>query len=234
MRTPSANAKSEAGLTSLIAATTKLWRSYHLTYDQARYVAKEVRQSLALERPKVKKRVVARLSREEERRLIAHAYRKRGSQGLLIKTLFQTGARVSEFVNITVHGFFFDEQMILISKAKGGKSRYVPILPALAQELRTHLGDRTTGYLFETIHHTPYSSPRIQQIIKETVDEAKIAKRVYPHLLRHSVATTLLERGMPLEQIQKFLGHSKLETTQIYGVNRTKVRKVSQLFKCHI
>jgi site-specific recombinase XerD len=46
--------------------------------------------------------------------------------------------------------------------------------------------------------------------------DAQITKRVYPHLLRHSVATTLLERGTPIEQIQKLLGHSKLETTQIY------------------
>jgi integrase/recombinase XerD len=217
MRTPSANAKSEAGLKSLIAATTKLWRAHHLTYDQARYVAKEVRRALTLERPKQRKRVVARLSRDEERRLISYAYRMKGARGLLIKTLFQTGARVSEFVNIKVNEFFFDEQVILISKAKGGKSRYVPILPELAQELRTHLGDRGAGYLFETIHNTPYSPRRIQQIIKETGEEAKISKRVYPHLLRHSVATTLLERGMPLEQIQKFLGHSRLETTQIYA-----------------
>lgn len=213
MRTPSVKAKPNDGLQSLISATTKLWRSQHLTYDQARYVAKEVRRALTLERPKQRKRVVARLSRDEERRLISHAYRMKGTRGLLIKTLFQTGARVSEFVNIKVNEFFFDEQMILISKAKGGKSRYVPLLPELAQELRTHLGDRTNGHLFETIHSTPYSPRRIQQIIKETADEAKIAKRVYPHLLRHSVATTLLERGMPLEQIQKFLGHSKLETT---------------------
>src|SRR5215510_6544957 len=188
MRTPSANAKSEEGLKSLVAATTKLWRSYHLTYDQARYVTKEVRRALTLERPKQRKRVVARLARDEERRLIAHAYRMQGTRGLLIKTLFQTGARVSEFVNLKVEEFFFDEQMILISKAKGGKSRYVPILPELAQELRTHLGHRITGYLFETIHHTRYSPRRIQQIIKETAGEAKITKRVYPHLLRHSVA----------------------------------------------
>jgi integrase/recombinase XerD len=227
MRTPSAKAKSDDGLKSLIAATTKLWRSYHLTYDQARYVAKEVRRALTLERPKQRKRVVARLSRDEERRLIAHAYRKRGTQGLLIKTLFQTGTRVSEFVNIQVTEFFFDEQMILIVKAKGGKSRYVPILPELAQELRTHLGDRTAGYLFETIHSTPYSARRIQQIIKETADDATITKRVYPHLLRHSVATTLLERGMPLEQIQKFLGHSKLETTQIYAESSPEMIKAS-------
>jgi integrase/recombinase XerD len=153
MRTPSVKAKVPQGLTSLITATTKLWRSHHLTYDQARYIGKEVRRALSLERPKQRKRVVARLSHDEERRLISHAYRMRGTRGLLIKALFQTGARVSEFVNIKVNEFFFDEQMILISKAKGGKSRYVPILPELAQELRTHLGDRATGYLFETIHH---------------------------------------------------------------------------------
>lgn len=227
MRTPSANTKSENGLTSLIAATAKLWRAHHLTYDQARYVAKEVRRALALERPKQRPHVVARLSRDEERRLISHAYRMKGTRGLLIKTLFHTGARVSEFVNIKVHEFFFDEQMLLIAKAKGGKSRYVPILLELAQELRTYLGDRTAGYLFETIHHTPYSPRRIQQIIKETTEEANITKRVYPHLLRHSVATTLLERGMPLEQIQQFLGHAKLETTQIYAASTPAMIKES-------
>ena len=227
MRTTSANAKSSPGLTSVIAATKKLWRPYHLTYDQTHYVAKEVRRALAIERPKTRKKVVARLSREEERKLIAHAYRVQGARGLLIKTLFQTGARVSEFVNIKGNEVFFEEQMILISKAKGGKSRYVPILPQLAQELRTHLGDRTTGYLFETVQHTPYSPRRIQQIIKETASDAQITKRVYPHLLRHSVATTLLEQGMPIEQIQKFLGHAKLETTQIYAESSAEMIKES-------
>jgi len=88
---------------------------------------------------KVRKRAIQRLSRNEEQRLIQRAYRDKGERGLLIKTLFQTGARVSEFVNVKVEDFFLDEAMILISKGKGGKSRYVPILPELAQELRTHL-----------------------------------------------------------------------------------------------
>jgi integrase/recombinase XerD len=227
MRTTSVNTKSSPSLVPVIAATKKLWRQYHLTYDQTHYVAKAVRRALAIERPKTRKRVVARLSREEERKLIAHAYRVQGTRGLLIKTLFQTGARVSEFVNIKADEVFFEEQMILISKAKGGKSRYVPILPQLAQELRTYLGHRTTGYLFETVQHTHYSPRRIQQIIKETAADAQITKRVYPHLLRHSVATTLLERGMHLEQIQKFLGHAKLETTQIYAESSPEVIKAS-------
>src|SRR5262249_34930384 len=145
------------------------------------------------------------------------AYREKGERGLLIKTLFQTGARVSEFTNIKAEDFFFEEAMILIAKGKGGKSRYVPILPGLAQELRTHLGDRSTGYLFETNRHLRGPPRRIHQIVKATAAHAKISKRFYPHLLRHSVVTTLLERGMPIEQIQKFLGHTKLETTQVYA-----------------
>ena len=141
MRTPSAKTKQQSALKKVIAATKKLWRAHHLTYDQARYVAKEVRTQLAIKRPKSRHRVVKRLSQAEERKLIRHAYRMKGVRDLLIKTLFQTGARVSEFVNIKVAHVYFDEQAILIAKAKGDKSRYVPILPELAQELSTHLGD---------------------------------------------------------------------------------------------
>ena len=221
MRTPLQKAKSDADLQAVIQATQKLWRRHHLSYDQTRYVAKQARRALALERPQVRARIIERLARDEERRLIEAAYRLTGARGLLIKTLFQTGARVSEFVAIEVGDFFFDEQTILIRKAKGGKRRYVPILPELAQELRTHLRDRNQGYLFETNRHAAFSPRRIQQLVKETADLAGLTKRVTPHLLRHSVATTLLEHGMPLEQIQKFLGHAKIDTTQIYAESTT-------------
>jgi integrase/recombinase XerD len=227
MRTPSSKPKSISNLKPLIRTTAKLWCKYHLTYDQARYVTKEVRKALGVKRITIRKRVIQRLSRDEEQRLIHRAYQDKGAHGLLIKTLFQTGARVSEFVSIKVADFFLDEAMILITKGKGSKSRYVPILPELAQELRTYLGHRATGYLFETNRHLPYSPRRIEQIVKATAEKAKIKKRVYPHLLRHSVATTLLERGMPIEQIQKFLGHSKLETTQVYAESTPEMIKDS-------
>jgi integrase/recombinase XerD len=219
--------KAVTNLRLLIRTTTKLWRKYHLTYDQARYVTKEARKALGVKRITVRKRAIQRLSRDEEQRLIHRAYQDKGERGLLIKTLFQTGARVSEFVNVKVADFFWAEAMILITKGKGGKSRYVPMLPALAQELRTHVGERTTGYLFETNRHLPYSPRRIQQIVKATAEQAKLKKRVYPHLLRHSVATTLLERGMPIEQIQKFLGHARLETTQVYADSTPEMIKDS-------
>jgi integrase/recombinase XerD len=109
VRTTSAKAKSSSPLLPVIAATKKLWRQYHLTYDQIHYVAEEVRRALSIERPNTRKRVVARLSRDEECKLIAHAYRTQGTRGLFIKTLFQTGARATELVNIKAEELFFDE-----------------------------------------------------------------------------------------------------------------------------
>src|SRR4029434_6171458 len=153
MRTPSAKTKS-AQLQMVITDTLKLWRRYHLTYDQTRYVAKEVRRALAIARTLARQRVMTRLSGVEEQRMIGQAYRMPGVRGLLIKTLFQTGARVSEFVHLQVADVYFDEQMLLITHAKGGKQRYVPLLPELTHELRTYLRDRTTGPLFTTTRHT--------------------------------------------------------------------------------
>ena len=107
MRAKSAKAKSPPDLKGVINATKKLWRQYHLSSDQTRDVSKEVRRALAIERTKMRQRVIARLSREEETRLITHAYQMQGERGLFIKTLFQTGARVSEFVNLKAEDVFF-------------------------------------------------------------------------------------------------------------------------------
>jgi len=90
-------------------------------------------------------------------------------------------------------------------------------MPALAQELRVHLAGRTRGYLFESNRHDRYSQRAIQKLIQAAAKEAGLERRVYPHLRRHSVAQILLDRGMPLEQLQKFLGHRDLKTTQIYA-----------------
>jgi integrase/recombinase XerD len=94
----------------------------------------------------------------------------------------------------------------------------VPILPALADELRTHLHGRQTGFLFESNRQTRYSTRTLQSIVTTCARTAGIKKRVYPHLLRHSIATILLDSGLvPIDQLQKFLGHLDLSTTQIYA-----------------
>jgi integrase/recombinase XerD len=221
LRPSSAKAKSDSDrptpLRKIVQQTERLWRSYHLTYDQAVEVAKGARALLGLERPAKRRTTVDRLSGSEAEKLIAQAYREGGQRGLLVKTLLLSGARVSEFVAIRADDLLLDEAVLYIQQGKGRKKRYVPILPGLAQELSTHLHGRTAGYLFETRAAQRYSQRRVQQIIREIAAHARITKRVYPHLLRHTVAQHLLEGGMPLEHVQKFLGHEKLETTQIYA-----------------
>jgi integrase/recombinase XerD len=80
---------------------------------------------------------------------------------------------------------------------------------------------------FETNRHAAFSPQHIQQPVKETAALAGIPKRVSPHVLRHAVATTLLEHGIPLEQIQKFLGHAKIGSTQVYAASTTAMIKES-------
>ena len=175
---------------------------------------------IGLAAPTNRPRTVERLDRAEVQRLIDHAYRDGSRRGLLIKTLFLTGARVSEFVHIRVEDLHLDSDppQIHLTHAKGQANRYVPILPALAHELRTHLQGRGQGYLFESNRHTRYAVRTVQTIVKRCAEAAGITKRVYPHLLRHSVATILLDSGqVPIDQVRKFLGHLHLSTTQIYA-----------------
>jgi integrase/recombinase XerD len=204
----------------VVQDTCRLWRKHHLDYDQTKYVVERVRRRLALEPPRTRNRTVDRLDRSEVERLIQATYRIQSKYGLLIKTLFQTGARVDEFVHLRVEDLLLDGDppQIHIAHAKRQADRYVPILPALADELRTHLQGRQRGFLFESNRHTRYSPRMVQAIVKDCAREAGIAKRVYPHLLRHSVATILLDSGqVPIDQVQKFLGHLHLSTTQIYA-----------------
>lgn len=215
----------EPGVFLAIArATERLWRRAHLTYDQAIAVGKLVRERLELTKPAARRGAPPRLSPADANRLIAAAYRTasaRGgdtrARGLLVKTLLLSGARVNEFVHLRAEDLDVEQARIRIRKGKGGKVRTVPILPELAHELRTHLGSRRAGWLFESRAAGRYSTRRVQQIVREVAGKAGIVHRVYPHLLRHTVAQHLLDRGMPIDQVRLFLGHEDIKTTQIYA-----------------
>ena len=220
LRGQTAKAQSAPGLTAVIRETSRLWRRHHLSYDQTKYIVEQVRHQLHVDAPTRRRRTVQRLERREVERLVSTAYQDHSQEGLLIKTLFLTGARVSEFVHIRVEDLFLDDDppQIHITHAKGNADRYVPVLPALAQELRTHLDHRRRGWLFESNRQQRYAVRSVQAMVRRYALRAGIGKRVYPHLLRHSIATILLDSGqVPIDQVQKFLGHLHLSTTQIYA-----------------
>ena len=146
----------------------------------------------------------------------------------MIRSLLETGSRVGAFRQLCVEDISFTELEIRV-RDKGGKTRDIPILQSLANELRIPLGDRRTGFVFPSPRGGPYSKRRVQQIVKELAAEAEIRKRVYPHLLRHTIAQRLADQGMAENLLQEFLGHENPQTTQVYyQVSRPQVKRAFQ------
>lgn len=135
---------------------------------------------------------------------------------LIIKLLYGCGLRVSEIVNLKKEDVNLEEKLIKIKLAKGKKDRFVKIPDSLLNELKNYCELTSEEILFPSNRGGKLTTATIQAIVENSARRAKIKKRVYPHLLRHSFATHLLEQGTDLRIIQKLLGHSDIKTTQIY------------------
>ena len=141
----------------------------------------------------------------------------------MVQTLLETGARVSEFVALRVEDVSLGERTIAVESAKGGKRREIPIRAEFARLLAgMHIGNRRAGPLFLSRQKARggarmYTRQRIGQLVREVARDADIGKRIYPHLLRHTMATRLLALGMHITDIQKFLGHEDIGATRIYA-----------------
>ncbi len=211
-----------------IRRVAKILRDGNYTYDQSKDLFKAARQRVGLQVSKQKKCSVDRLTKDEFEAFLNTAYSRSGAQGLLIRTLLETGSRVSAFCRMRVEDISFSELEIRITD-KGDKNRDVPILRSLANELRLHLGGRESGYVFPSPRGGHYSARRLQQLVKEVAAEAGITKNVYPHLLRHTMAQYLADQGMPENLLQKFLGHEHPASTQVYyEPARTQVKRAFQ------
>ena len=154
---------------------------------------------------------------DELARILAQAYRVRGVYGLIVRTLFETGLRVSELVHVEIADVDLLERTIRVRAGKGGKDRLTLCTDDLAQQLRIYLGNRTRGALFESNRASGFSARRIQQIVKAVASQAGVEKHIHPHSYRHSMATFLRNQGVPLDVVQLLLGHADPRTTQIYA-----------------
>lgn len=135
---------------------------------------------------------------------------------LIIKILYGCGLRVSELTDLKKEDINFKENLIHITLAKGRKDRFVKIPESIKSDLESFVKLTLGKFLFESGRSGKLTTATIQAVLKNSAKKAGIKKRVYPHLLRHSFATHLLEQGTDLRIIQKLLGHSDIKTTQIY------------------
>ena len=194
-----------------------------IDYAQSKAVFKAARARAGLRAAPERRGGVDRLTVEEELRFLDQAYAQDGKVGLMLQTLLETGVRASELVQLRVEDVGLAERVVTIRQGKGGKRREVPIRRDLAQLLRLHIGSRRAGPLFASrqqgsgpVPHT-LTRQRVGQVVRGVANAAGIIKRVYPHLLRHTVATRLLALGMDITDLQRFLGHESISTTRLYA-----------------
>jgi integrase/recombinase XerD len=167
-------------------------------------------------RPKKAMQLPKVLSKEEMIRLLKAIENIKHKTMLMLG--YGCGLRVSEITGLETKDFDEDRRLLLIRRAKGKKDRIVSISPIMIIMLREYLLQyKPEKYFFEGQYKgTAYSSRSLQTIIESAKNKAGISKSGSMHMLRHSFATHLLEKGTDVVFIQKLLGHNDLKTTLRY------------------
>lgn len=135
----------------------------------------------------------------------------------LVGILYDTGMRKSEALHLKLYDLDFDRNAIHIRDGKGHKDRYVPFSKNMQKVIVAYLkAYRPQEYLFEREKGHPKGTQWPSKVLLDAVERTSITKCVSCHVLRHSYATHLLEHGLDIRHIQKWLGHKRLETTAGY------------------
>ena len=194
---------------------------------------------LDLNSPKSEKKLPSVLSESEINMIFDEAYKDKSAKGIrfitMMEIMYATGIRVSELVGLKIASLKEDFSSILIL-GKGKKERYVPLTEtakaAIIEYLKVRenlIKNESKGsiFLFPTNSKSSHITRiRFFQILKGVCMKLTIdPNRVSPHVIRHSFATHLLDRGVDLRIIQTSLGHADISTTQIYTHVQTRKLK---------
>jgi len=186
---------------------------------------KVLNHKIKLPHPKRNKPIPIILTKEEILSMIKVTFNIK--HRLILKILYGCGLRVSELTNLKKEDVNFNESLIHVKLSKGRKDRFVKIPDSLKEELKKYLELTNSDIIFESNRTGKLTPKTIQLIVQNAAKKANIIKEVYPHLLRHSFATHLLEQGTDLRLIQKLLGHSDIKTTQIYlSVSQQSIKNI--------
>lgn len=143
----------------------------------------------------------------------------------MLAVFYGCGLRLHEGANLELKDILTDRRLLHVRKGKGYKERYVPLAEKSYAQVQFYLlvgrpqllQQTSTAALFIDANKGRQMQKQSLYVrIKQLTKRAKLKKKVGMHTLRHSIATHLLQAGMPLERIQAFLGHSHLDSTQIY------------------
>ena len=146
----------------------------------------------------------------------------------ILVVLYSCGLRRNEAVHLNLNDVLFDKERIVVKKTKNNRERFVPINAYNLRILEDYIYDGRPGFYKANENEALFVNSqggrmggqsfklRLREIVKAANDSDITEKRITPHKLRHSIATHLLERGVAIEAVSQFLGHTSLESTQIY------------------
>ncbi|RYD96039.1 MAG: integrase, partial [Sphingobacteriales bacterium] len=175
-----------------------------------------VKEFYDLPRPKKAQTLPQVLAPEEVERLILREPNLK--HRALLMTAYSAGLRVSELVRLRFADIDRARMVLYVRLGKGKKDRMVPLSPVLLKLLEEYVrAYRPREYVFEGEGGGPYSARSAQLVLQAAKRRAGIVKKGSVHMLRHSFATHLLERGTDIRYIQNLLGHSDLRTTARYA-----------------
>ena len=145
----------------------------------------------------------------------------------IIELLISTGIRVGELVNLNIEDLNFEDRSCIV-QGKGNKQREVYFDARtkihLMQYLNIRKDDNKALFVSKNMPHQRLSISGIELIVRRIGDKTDV-NRVHPHKFRRTLATMAIDKGMPIEQVQKLLGHVKIETTMHYAmVNQNNVK----------
>jgi len=197
--------------------------------------------TVLIDSPKLWKKIPDTLSLNEVDALIAQPD-IRDKQGIrdkaILETLYATGMRVSEAVNLRADNVNLDIGFLRCI-GKGNKERVIPLGKKAINSIQRYLKisrphflkKKESEFLFLNRFGKKISRQSLWKIIKRYGREARLKKAIKPHMLRHSFATHLLERGADLRSVQEMLGHSNISTTQVYThINKDRLKTIHRMF----
>lgn len=182
---------------------------------------------VTLKTPKLARKLPEVLTKEETRHLLDAITHTKSR--IIVKLLYSSGIRLSECLHLKIENVELGNKIGWVRSGKGAKDRMFILSEDVSAEILHYLNaiNRRSGYLFQGSANKPLSPRNVQKIVKKAAQRAGIQKQITPHKLRHSFATHLLEAGTDIRIIQELLGHSNLQTTQIYTkVSQQQLRRV--------
>ncbi|HVD99315.1 MAG TPA: site-specific tyrosine recombinase XerD [Cytophagaceae bacterium] len=157
----------------------------------------------------------------------------------ILETLYSSGLRVSELVELRISNVFFDDGFLKIL-GKGNKERFVPVgkdaikfMKIYLEEIRVHMPIQKgfENYVYLNRRGKNLTRVMIFTIIKRLAQKIRLKKNISPHTFRHSFATHLIDGGADLRAVQEMLGHASITTTEIYThLDRDYLKEVIHSF----